>query len=220
MRTSRLTVGLCVATVAILAGAATQATAASINPSEYALTEIVGTYSHGLIDFNMDIPVDNVAELPLVEAMMSDGPQPEAIYNWPTDDVHALVFAMNAGQDYTLNALTFSSSRSYNDLTPIQVEYGLDGGAWTVAAQTTPGALGVTTGALVDYTIALGDVQADRVRFVTDGGGQLSLHEIVLEGTIYNPGGPGGVIPEPLTVVAVLGAMGGLGGYLRKRRAA
>lgn len=232
MRTGRLTIGACVAMVAILAGAATQATAASISPSEYALQNIVGSYHYGQTDWVDDIlpgPVDNVADLGVVEGLMSDGyvvlapavgPPYNGIYNFPSAGLHALEFAMNSGQDYTLSALSFISTRSYDGTTPIRVEVALDGGAWAVAAATTPDALGMVTGPDTLYTIALGDVQADAFRFVTEDGNQVSLHEIIVDGEIYTPGGPGGVIPEPLTVVAVLGAMGGLGGYLRKRRVA
>ena len=234
MRTSRLTVGMCVATIAILAGAATQASAVSISPGAYTMTGIVGTYTYGQTDLNYGVPVANVADLGLVEGMMSDGyhspvnggeneyPSDIGIYNFPAAGLHALEFAMNGGQDYNLDSLSFISTRSFSDATPIQVDMALDGGGWVLAAATTSGALGIVTGTDAVYTIALGGVQADRFRLTTGGGGQLSIHEIIVGGEIITPDDPGdpGVIPEPLTVVAVLGSMGGLCGYLRKRRVA
>ena len=119
---------------------------------------------------------------------MSDGytevsqPLFNGIYNWDPAGLHALEFAFNGGTNYSLNSLSFMSSRSFANPTPISVEYAVDGSGWIVAASTTSGTLGIITGPVNTYTINLGGIVADRVRFVTDGGDQVSLHEIIIDG--------------------------------------
>jgi len=160
--------------------------------SEYTLTAIVGSYAWGCTDWNAVSTlgyVNNVSDLGTVEALLCDGYefQPDecsvtnGIYNWETPGLHALEFAFNGGTNYTLNTLSFISSRSYEDGTPISIEYAVDGGSWIEAASTTSGALGIITGDANTYTINLGGVIADRFRYIINGGEQVSIHEIIID---------------------------------------
>jgi len=164
---------------------------AIVPDSQYSLTAIIGSYAWGQRDHN-DVSglgyVDNVADRATVESLMSDGytevspPLFNGIYNWEPDGLHALEFAFNSGTNYSLNSLSFTSSRNYDNNTPISIEYAVDGSGWIVAASTTSGTLGIITGPVNTYTINLGGVIADRIRFVTNGGEQVSLHEIIIDG--------------------------------------
>jgi hypothetical protein len=172
---------------------------AQIIPSgEYSLTSITGSYAWGQTDWNDATClgyVDNVADLATVETLLSDGytaqsanspcganPIANGIYNWDPAGFHALEFDMVGGANYTLNQLNFMSSRSYSGTTPITVDYAVDGGPWTTAVATTSGTIGITTGAANTYSLSLGGVVADRFRFTTTDGDQVSLHEISIEG--------------------------------------
>lgn len=197
---------------------ATTVSAAPISSGAYSLTAIVGSYAWGCTDWNAADPlgyVDNIADIGTVQALLSDGyvfqPQgctsnPNGIYNWDPvlegAGLHVLEFDFNGGTNYLLNSLSFISSRSYSDGTPISIEYALDGGAWIVAASTTSGGLGITTGDANTYVISLGGVLADRFRFVTNGGDQVSVHEIIIDGMAPAvPGTAGNPIFAPLPAI-------------------
>jgi hypothetical protein len=164
------------------------------------LTSIVGSYAWGCTDWNGESTlgyVNNVSDLGTVEELLCDGYEfqpsgcstPNGIYNWETPGLHALEFAFNGGTNYTLNSLSFISSRSYGTSTPISIEYSVDEGSWIEAASTTSGDLGITSGDAETYTINLGGVIADRFRYTTNGGEQVSIHEISIDAELASGNG-------------------------------
>ncbi|HZZ79886.1 MAG TPA: hypothetical protein VFE62_15310 [Gemmataceae bacterium] len=197
---------------------AREARAGLINATNYSLTQITGSYAWGQTDWN-DVAgqgfVNNGTDLAKVQTLMSDGyansppgGTVNGVYNWLPGGFHALEFQFNGGQQYTLDQLTFISSRSYGPGTPISVDYSLGGGPWITAVATTSGALGISTGSANTYVLNLGGVVADAFRFTTNGGDQVSLHEISIFGSPA-------AVPEPASLaifgfltVSVIGYVG------------
>lgn len=200
---------------------------AVISSTEYQLTALSGTFSYGRTNWNAygefggNGNIDNVADKSAVEALLSDGYTPlssgqtgmkNGIYSgYPSTGLHTIEFDFGGGSsNYILNSLTFLSSRSYSSDTSITLEYALANSGWLVAASTTSGALGITNGTANNYTLNFGGVTADSFRITLNGGDQVSIHEISVDGSMV------AVAPEPSA--AMLGLIG-IPFLWRRRRA-
>src|SRR5690606_24918736 len=104
-------------------------------------------------------------------------PPYNGIYSYPAPS--QMEFTSNSGE-IEFNSFGFISTRSYSNNTSITVEYRTGGGAWNIAASTTAGALGITTGEANTYTISFASVTADQFR-VTTSPEQISFHEVWIE---------------------------------------
>jgi hypothetical protein len=203
----------------------TASLAALISPIEYNLTGLTGNFAYGRTDYNAygesaTFNLDNVSSLSTVETLLSDGYVPmgyipgqkNGIYSgYPSTGFHSIEFAFNNGTDYLLNSFSFLSSRAYTSSTNIQLEYALNGQPWQIASSTTSGALGITTGNANSYTLDFGGILADSFRLTLNSGGQVSFHEVSIDGSKAT------AVPEPATL-ALFGL--GLLGFVAGRRKA
>lgn len=192
--------------ITALLGSLVSTQAQVISPSNYSLLSISGTWAYGQTDWN-DIagagPVNNATDVAVVNGLLSDGYafSPAAvgpvngIYSaYPGFGFDTLVFTFNGGAAFDISGISFLSSRSYSNSTVLGFDYSFGGGPWLNAASVTAGALGISTGSALSYTLfSGGPVLADsfRLTFQSD---QISLHELTGSGT------PAFVaVPEPST---------------------
>jgi hypothetical protein len=137
--------------------------AAPIPTTDYALSEITGSFAWGFRDNNNVSAsgyVNNATDLGVVATMMQDGldfgthsgnssgPGPNnthGVYDGDGNAAGGLEFASGVGT-LTLDSLTFHSSRSYSGGTIVEVDVRSGGGGWTNVVSTTSGALGIITG--------------------------------------------------------------------------
>ena len=123
-----------------------------IEVTDYRLTAINGNFSYGRTDWNANFEfgvLNNISDLSEVETLLSDGytelsgsatGKTNSIYSsFQLNDFHSLEFSLM--DDYILESFSFLSSRSYNDLTALSLEYSLGGDAWQSAISTTSGVL-------------------------------------------------------------------------------
>ena len=166
------------------------ANAEIINANNYNLTRLTGSFSYGGTNWNgyhIYGTIDSIEEFPQVESILSDGYVPvtvqeglngaiNGIYSgYPYPGFHSIEFAFTGGVDFTLDYLSFLSSRA--NFAAITLEYAINGGGWQVATRTSSSALGMSTGDAQYYNLSFGGVSADAFR-ITLNGDQISLHEV------------------------------------------
>ena len=195
-----------------------QVHAGVISSTEYTLANIDGQWAWGNSGHNEVSSfgyVANVADLSIVDGMMSDGyaaagpganaPHGNGIYTWgASSSVRRLEFAMNGGADFTLDELSFLSTRSWADF-PIGIDYRLDGGSWINADVSTTytelGHFNNFNGAAKIATLSFGGIVADEFRLTLSAGAnqQLSVHEVIVSGSLNQ-------VPEPASL-AIFGTI-------------
>ncbi len=206
---------------AVGAAASFSAHADVIPTSSWNVTGLQGTWAYGTTDWNFGEAVNNVADVAQVNAMMKDGyvahPQSydspvTGIFNYRTPGFHALEVTL--GADTAMGSFTFWNTRSDSPTTPIGLDYRLNGGAWINVMSSTSGALGLLEGpGLEIITISMAGILADQIRLTTNGGNQISVHELVLSDADVVAH-----VPEPASIALFGLGLAAVGGIRRKRR--